>query len=101
MEKYFQIASARGWGLFEIVEYSEEKQTAIVRIYSSYTEEYEGKTGRGECIIWQGALAGILQYQIYGKLSPRKMTCIEVKCIVKGDEYCEFIIKPIQPRAQQ
>ena len=34
-----------------------------------------------------------MQYTVFGEMYPQKVICEEVKCIVKGDEYCEFVVR--------
>jgi len=38
-------------------------------------------------------LVGTMQYTVFGEMYPQKVICEEVKCIVKGDEYCEFVVR--------
>ena len=43
------------------------------------------KTGKPECYLMAGIIAGASQI-----ILNKKFTCIEEKCLCKGDAYCEF-----------
>ncbi len=95
LRTYLDIASFRGWGKFEIVEYDEEKLAARVIIHASIAEEW-GNVGRPVCHLWRGAIAGIIQYIADSTGRSVKMVGKEVKCIGKGDPHCEIIAEPAQ-----
>lgn len=94
MDKYFELVSVRGWGKFEKVNFDENTGEGRFIIYHSYCEDL-GDVGKSSCYLWQGGLAGIVQsvLESLGKENVR-IRCNEVKCVAKGDEYCEFITQP-------
>ena len=92
-KKYVRIASFRGWGKFEILEFDPEVPRARVRIYASYGEEQKGR-GRAACYIWRGAIAGILQYIADSEGREVRVAGREEMCVAKGDPYCEIVAEP-------
>ena len=59
-----------------------------VRLEDSFFATSVGKTGNTECFLMAGIIAGASQV-----LLQKKFSCIEEKCLCKGDEYCEFKLK--------
>lgn len=62
-----------------------------VRLENSFFASAVGSTGKTECYLIAGIIAGANQI-----LFNRKFTCAEEKCLSKGDPYCEFRLKPIE-----
>ncbi|MFH1683092.1 MAG: hypothetical protein ABIA37_04815 [Candidatus Woesearchaeota archaeon] len=58
--------------------------------FAKYFQQLYGKSF--DCLddYMRGNLAGQI-----GRLCEKKVVCIENRCIAKGDEYCSYIIKPI------
>ena len=92
-EKYLRIASTRGWGRFEILEFDTEDLRARVRIHSSYGEELKGRD-KPVCHIWRGAIAGILQYIADSEGRKARIVGKEEKCVAKGDPCYEIAAEP-------
>jgi predicted hydrocarbon binding protein len=65
------------------------KREAKVYVNSSFFSHAAGQTGKTECWIIAGMIAGAAKI-IYG----REMVCVEEKCGSKGDPRCEFHLKP-------
>lgn len=68
-------------GSHEIPEWDEKKGYLINKIRGV-------RFPQSFCQITKGAHAGIMQ-MVVGK----KVTCEETKCVHRGDEYCEFVLK--------
>ena len=79
----FQLA---GFGLLEHV--SVNKDEVIVRVRDSMEVEVNSGSGR-TCQFIRGMLGGWFS-ELFGK----EVTEIETKCANRGDEYCEFDIRP-------
>ena len=52
--------------------------------------------GNFECTPFIGTRDRPVSHLIRGALAGREFRVREVKCIAKGDEYCEFIIEPVE-----
>ncbi len=84
------ISISTGWASdFEIVNYDPVNNNAIIRIKDSIECSIVGKTGKPESHYIRGILAGFFTKHF-------KVECqaFETKCISKGDEYCEYEIRP-------
>lgn len=84
------LSNVAGWGKSELVELDEESSSGVFRTSESITAEYlKGTISEPVCHIWRGLTAG-------GTTSvfEKDIDWLEVKCIAKGDPYCEFIFKP-------
>lgn len=97
MEKYLEMAHARGWGDFFIEELDFDKPRIVVRIENSLEAESIGKTGVSSCQYWVGGIAGILKYSLEKCINhnhPKvSIDGREEKCVSKGDEYCEILVE--------
>lgn len=65
------------------------KSEAKVFLKDSFFASAAGFTGKAECWIVAGMIAGAARI-IFGK----EMDCVEEKCLSKGDMRCEFRLKP-------
>ena len=52
--------------------------------------------GNFECTPFIGTRDRPVSHLIRGALAGKEFRVREVKCIAKGDEYCEFIIEPVE-----
>ena len=68
-------------GHLKVIELNKEVKYAILRI-----EDY--KTVPYHCLDLRGYFSGIVEIMVKAKV-----TCIESKCVYKGDEYHEFILR--------
>ncbi len=90
-----------GWGRGELLHCDEEKLEVSFRVYASvYGEEYanyfKGKGGAPYPVCPYGyAVEGILNVFAERKGEKKTFSSQEVKCVAKGDEYCEFIVKEL------
>ncbi|VVB61331.1 V4R domain protein [uncultured archaeon] len=85
-EKVFTLA---GLGKMKVVEWNAKDSIMVYRVYDSIIAQHSGKVGHAVCHIQRGWFAGA-SCVFFGK----DIDGIEVKCLSKGDAYCEFITKP-------
>ncbi len=64
------------------------KGDIVVRLYDSFFAAAAGNTGKAECHIVRGTIVGAASM-----IMRREITCLEEKCVSKGDRYCEFVLK--------
>lgn len=89
-----------GWGIASI--YTENVKGELIghaRIYESFeAEEYLNREelARGKrCHFFRGVVAGIMS-----AYANKPYIATEQKCLADGDEYCEFLIKPMKNRRE-
>lgn len=77
-----------GWGAIEIVTLNEVKRRAVIRVFDNW-----------ECSIFKGSdepqnhfIRGILA-GFFNAIFGDGFRATEVKCIAKGDPYCEFVLE--------
>lgn len=82
------VAELAGYGRVEIVDYDEKNMRGIARIYNSAICTELKPTTKAVGHIFRGMTAAAAEaaYGVEGD-------CIETKCIAKGDEYCEFVVR--------
>jgi predicted hydrocarbon binding protein len=73
------------WGQWEMSSFDKISTTFIVK--NSPIAQLYGRTERAVCHPIRGTLAGFAE-----SLIGQKRDCIEVQCIAKGDQFCEFIV---------
>ncbi|MEM4625355.1 MAG: 4-vinyl reductase [Candidatus Pacearchaeota archaeon] len=66
---------------------NKEAQTIIQNSSLALEQLKKGKSKKEVCIVTSGILAGTFTY-----LFNKNVDCIEIKCLAKGDEDCEFFI---------
>ena len=92
IEAFLALHIAAGWFGYEVVECDEEKLRFVIRLHGNFEcTPFIGKRNRPMSHLIRGGLAGVFR-EAYG----RDFRVREVKCIAKGDEYCEFIIEPVK-----
>jgi len=80
-----------GLGKLEIMNLDNDKKQVILRIKGSslgLAQLDKQKSKTTVCTLTSGVLAGIFSY-----IFKKDVDCVENKCIAKGDEVCEFLIK--------
>jgi predicted hydrocarbon binding protein len=91
--KFIEKGKHQGYGVFSVPLLksiiSGIGGEARVYLRDSFFAHAAGKTGKTECWIVAGMIAGAAR-GIFGK----EMSCVEECCISKGDERCEFHLKP-------
>jgi len=79
-----------GWNVPEVVEIDLVNKRAVIRIHESFECELGKKEGKPYSQFLRGVIAGI-----FSGIFRQNVKVEEVKCIAKGDPYCEFQIKAI------
>jgi len=97
-EHFITILTTRGWGDFKLEEYDEGSETYRITVRSSYGEDLK-PSGRAACHFLRGLLAGALQQAALLRGRDIKLHCVELSCIAKGDECCEFLVLPVEKAA--
>ena len=95
MEQYLGSLSIRGWGGFEIVGMDVDRGEGTFRLQNSATAEELGPSGKELCYQMPGAMAGAFQMILDKAGISLKVEGREVKCLAKGDPYCEYVVQPI------
>lgn len=86
LQKFGEIG---GWGEIDMLDYDETNKRAIVRINNTPIGSYLRNTNSKPVDhIVRGFMAGSAS-GVFNK----DMDYVEVKCVAKGDPYCEFIAK--------
>jgi len=83
------LHDAAGWGLMELIEFKTEPFYMHIRIYNSFECELGLGVGEPYSHLIRGAIAGCIA-ELFGI----KVAVTEIKCLAKGDPYCEFTVKP-------
>jgi len=81
-----------GYGLLEVVELDEGRKEAVMRVYNSFECELFRGAGEIRSNLVRGILAGWVAEHL-GRRSLDYVRAIELKCIAKGDPYCEYLIR--------
>jgi predicted hydrocarbon binding protein len=91
-KKFLELGKRQGYGEFEVpllkTIIAGLRGRAYVTLKDSFFATSAGKTGRTECFIVAGMIAGAA-HQILKK----DVQCVEEKCASKGDSYCQFNLK--------
>lgn len=83
------LSNIAGWGKSELVSFDSKKIEGKFKTYNSLIGSfYKNKLDSPVDHIWRGLTAGGLT-----KVFERDIDWFEIKCIAKGDPYCEFIFK--------
>ncbi|MCP4761247.1 MAG: hypothetical protein GY870_05665 [archaeon] len=88
-----------GWGIFKIINYDQidaneqNNEPILIRVKNSIFTVGLPKTDYPTCYITAGTLHAIFENICEDK---KKIIVRETKCASKGDEFCEFIIRPLQ-----
>ena len=82
--RFYQSAGV-GWFKLEDINIDFEKENGYLRVKQSFIAEEYSKSNQPVCHFLCGFFSGVLQ-EVLGE----KVTCEEVKCTAKGDQYCEF-----------
>jgi len=84
---FYQSAGV-GWFKIEDININFEKENGYIRVKQSFIAEEYGESNQPVCHFLCGFFSGVLQ-EVLGE----KLTCEEVKCTAKGDQYCEFKLR--------
>jgi predicted hydrocarbon binding protein len=89
VKKFMELGKVKGYGLFQVpllkTILSGIRGEPVVRVDNCFFATSTGNTGKVECYIMAGIIAGASQI-----LLDTNYKCIEEKCLCKGDQYCEF-----------
>ncbi|MGQ9719991.1 MAG: V4R domain-containing protein [Candidatus Jordarchaeum sp.] len=89
----FKIFVLRGLGNFEFLEFDPEEESLRFRIFDSPICSQLRELGKPAGVTIAGTIAGTVE-----KYTGKEYECEEVKCLAKGDQYCEFLVKPAKKR---
>lgn len=100
LEAYAEYNAPRGWGVSEIVKKDLDKPEVVVRMYNQFIADWLRRNVKDlatrfpfyECgwgANWVGAVRAVLE-----KLGRKpKLSFKETKCLTRGDDYCEFVVR--------
>lgn len=92
INKFMELGRTHGYGVFHTpllkMILSGIQGEPSVRIENCFFATSVGNTGKSECYIMAGIIAGASQI-----ILDKNFTCIEEKCLCKGDPYCEFKLR--------
>jgi predicted hydrocarbon binding protein len=84
--KIVEIYGRCGWGKVQPIMFRQETSEFLIRIYdNAFVKGIRSQTS--SCYYVKGLLEGILE-QLTGKHAKSE----EIKCMAKGDPYCEFVL---------
>jgi predicted hydrocarbon binding protein len=85
-ENAFTLA---GFGKMQVVNWNVKKKEMRYRVYNSVVARKYGNVGRTVDHIPRGWFAGAASV-----FFNTDVDCVEVKCLSKGDKFCEFLVAP-------
>jgi predicted hydrocarbon binding protein len=91
---YLARLSQRGWGRFDITAVDLAKGTADVRVDHSAFALQLGRTGRCECSMFAGSLAGGMAWATADAGRPIEVIARERQCLSEGHAHCRFEVRP-------
>ena len=94
---YLNRLSQRGWAQFTIASAgltAPAGPVARVRVDHSVFGLQLGQTGRTECAMFAGSMAGCLEWAAADAGQPTKITAKETHCIAQGNDHCAFAVGP-------
>ena len=77
-----------GWGRFDLIECDELGKRVVIRVFDNFEEMITKELLDYQNSFLKGFLVGLIS-TIFGKACRG----IEVKCVNKGDPYCEFLLR--------
>ncbi len=83
-----------GYGKVEAVKADFVNLDFVIKANSVYAKEYKAMAGTIKepvDIVMAATLAGGI-----GEICSKDLYCVETRCIVKGDSFCEFLVKPLE-----
>lgn len=93
LKRIEDIYELLGFGKIKILDIDKNKKRCVINIYDSpiaekYIKNSKKKSSKTTCDFISGKLAGMFCF-IFNKEVESK----EVKCLSKGDDFCQFVIK--------
>lgn len=92
---YLTRLSQRGWGRFQIESVDLDRAEARVNVDHSAFALQLGQTGRRECAMFAGSLAGCLDWATADAGRPANVLATETQCVSEGHPNCRFEIAPM------
>ena len=87
------LGVARGWGITEILSWDPRAVRLVLRVWENFEcKPLAGRKRKPHSHFMRGVIAGIVS-----KLTGQPVKVREVKCLAKGDPYCEFVAEKVQP----
>ncbi|MEX2750906.1 MAG: V4R domain-containing protein, partial [Candidatus Freyarchaeota archaeon] len=86
---YFKILTLRGLGDFEMVEFNPDEGFLRFKVFDSLICSQLKELGKPAGVSIAGIIAGTVE-----KYTGIEYDAQEVRCLAKGDEYCEYIVRP-------
>ncbi|MBD3287182.1 hypothetical protein GF337_00115, partial [candidate division KSB1 bacterium] len=89
------VTNCLGWGHLDSFELDEQTKDFQMIVKNSYylNAFKDNKSDKPRCYMWTGVAAGYMDL-LFGK-KVHSFEAKEVKCVCKGDEHCEFHVKPV------
>ncbi len=92
IDAYKQQFPHFGWLNLEKLEIDDRKKEVIAVVKNSFEgRKYNGGSDKPVCHFIRGYLAGMCE----AAFGTEALRCDEVKCEARGDDACEFIMKPM------
>jgi predicted hydrocarbon binding protein len=89
IKKFMELGQTHGYGVFHTpllkMILSGIQGEPVIRVEDCFFATSVGATGKSECYIMAGIIAGASQI-----LLNKTFACIEEKCLCRGDSFCEF-----------
>ncbi|MBO3800342.1 MAG: 4-vinyl reductase [Candidatus Brockarchaeota archaeon] len=80
-----------GWTYMELLTFNEVKRKAVIRLLENWECDIFKGSNEPQNHFMRGILAGFFEC-LFGRV----FNVTEVKCIAKGDPYCEFIVEKME-----
>lgn len=90
---YLSRLSQRGWGRCSIEAVDVQVPAARVRVEHSAFALQLGHTGRCECAMFSGSLAGCLEWAAADAGTPANVIAEETQCASQGHDHCTFVVR--------
>jgi predicted hydrocarbon binding protein len=92
IKNFMELGKTHGYGVFNTpflkMILTGLQGEPVVRLEDSFFATTVGYTGKTECYLMAGIVAGAA-----GILLDKKFKCVEEKCLCRGDSFCEFKLR--------
>jgi len=90
MKFWLNMINLTGFGEIEILEINSKKRHAVVKCRNSPIAKEYLKSKKTDMVdeILSGIIAGF-----FGEWFDTKVVCNEIRCIAKGNKYCQFVVR--------
>jgi predicted hydrocarbon binding protein len=93
IKAFLSYLNASGWGAAELVEFSLDPVTVVIKVKNSYVVDLM-QADEPVCYAYGGILQTITVFLEEHNLES-ELECTETKCVAKGDPHCEFRLKSL------